>query len=777
MVRLPKYEIQGSLPGVSGAVPIDPRSASLDTSGIANALEGVGQIMHEADEKFKEAERFAAYQTKSNEMANQFEEIRQQSQTQKEGQAFDYYTRESDIYRERVLSGVQDVKLRRQLEQDFGSYKNRGQIEVRRFERGRIIERGLTALGESDQTALKDIDRGIPYESVVESYNQQGMRIDQAVSSGFMSFAKGEEVKNSFRRNGDQIVAVNVITADPNNALNILSDHKQLTNLTPEDRDKFLAQAKAAKERGDKVSDKLLAENINDAKTQALATGDYKPEIVERARMKYGEAYATDLVKDLELHKQAFVTFEGVKSVPFAEGKATVEAMKPVYDGENDADEERIYEATARQFNVYWKALADDPVAAIREFHKESDPLQALVLQEEIGLPVSNRSYFTKAQATSFVEGMKEQPLKNQVEQISKLEAQINDPDGFQYAVKDLQRNGLNRDVLRLALFQSDPESMADLINAQDVGSKMLSKNIKEQSEGKTIMDTLTEKVKERMEDYRKSLFGGEVTDSVRNTVNPKLYKYYEESEQFVQTLAMYYVDAHGMKAASAAEKAADVWNSRYTYVGTTRIPKRFDADKIQNELYSFLNTQLDTMNITRFNPYGPNASLNDDPIERKEQLNQIKRNGKWITNADESGVYLVGHDGNVIHYLEERTPEGRLIVRNKDGSVSTEKTITVTDPGINQGRPTNIPSMYAGQVLPEQEAIKQVIQAGGKDPETGRMLTGYDSINEAVAAAEKRSKELGKIIETPKRIEILFSDLVDPLAAFKKTTGFVGGG
>jgi hypothetical protein len=94
---------------------------------------------------------------------------------------------------------------------------------------------------------------------------------------------------------------------------------------------------------------------------------------------------------------------------------------------------------------------------------------------------------------------------------------------------------------------------------------------------------------------------------------------------------------------------------------------------------------------------------------------------------------------------VQGKTGEGRPIIKNPDGSVSTERTITVTHQSINGGRPTNIPSMFGGKEVSEEEAVKRIAAAGGKDPETGKNLPGFNSIQEAVEAAEGRSAELGK--------------------------------
>ena len=47
---------------------------------------------------------------------------------------------------------------------------------------------------------------------------------------------------------------------------------------------------------------------------------------------------------------------------------------------------------------------------------------------------------------------------------------------------------------------------------------------------------------------------------------------------------------------------------------------------------------------------------------------------------------------------------------------------------------------MYNAKEVSQDEAIDIIVKAGGKDPETGRKLEGYNSIQEAVKAAQARS-------------------------------------
>jgi len=99
------------------------------------------------------------------------------------------------------------------------------------------------------------------------------------------------------------------------------------------------------------------------------------------------------------------------------------------------------------------------------------------------------------------------------------------------------------------------------------------------------------------------------------------------------------------------------------------------------------------------------------------------------------------------------KTKEGRPYIANPDGTYSTERTITIEDTRINNGKPTNIPTIYGGKSVSADEAIKIISDSKGIDPDTGRTLQGYDTIDEAVAAAKARSASIetpGKADQTP---------------------------
>lgn len=110
--------------------------------------------------------------------------------------------------------------------------------------------------------------------------------------------------------------------------------------------------------------------------------------------------------------------------------------------------------------------------------------------------------------------------------------------------------------------------------------------------------------------------------------------------------------------------------------------------------------------------------------------------------NDLENSYEFVGEAGE--SNMIGETPEGRPIIRNPDGTVSTEETITekIGD------RWYNIPTIYSGQRVSVDEAIGRITRNDFVDPDTGKSVPVFNSKEAAVSAAEKRTKELGAMID-----------------------------
>jgi hypothetical protein len=118
---------------------------------------------------------------------------------------------------------------------------------------------------------------------------------------------------------------------------------------------------------------------------------------------------------------------------------------------------------------------------------------------------------------------------------------------------------------------------------------------------------------------------------------------------------------------------------------------------------------------------------LNPRPMQSRNPLATTGSAPASLTEEQQRRQQAIAND------LLPRTHDGYPAVVNSDGSVSTEISITVTDPRLNGGKPTNIPSLWKGKVVPEDEAVKNALASGNT-------YQSFPTINAAVKAAKAKS-------------------------------------
>ncbi|MDJ0512806.1 MAG: hypothetical protein QNJ62_05115 [Methyloceanibacter sp.] len=95
-------------------------------------------------------------------------------------------------------------------------------------------------------------------------------------------------------------------------------------------------------------------------------------------------------------------------------------------------------------------------------------------------------------------------------------------------------------------------------------------------------------------------------------------------------------------------------------------------------------------------------------------------------------------------------TAEGRPIIRNPDGTISTERTATE----LVNGKFFNFPTIFGGKQRSLEEALAILSMNNNPnnprslpnimiDPETGRATPGFDNLSAALAAATARSRSI----------------------------------
>lgn len=88
----------------------------------------------------------------------------------------------------------------------------------------------------------------------------------------------------------------------------------------------------------------------------------------------------------------------------------------------------------------------------------------------------------------------------------------------------------------------------------------------------------------------------------------------------------------------------------------------------------------------------------------------------------------------------------GRPVYIDPQGYPETEKSVTLQDPRINGGAWTNLPTIWGGrQMTDEQWAANNAVLSGQQFP-------AYNSLDEALKAAVERSRVLGNFIPPVRR-------------------------
>ena len=132
-----------------------------------------------------------------------------------------------------------------------------------------------------------------------------------------------------------------------------------------------------------------------------------------------------------------------------------------------------------------------------------------------------------------------------------------------------------------------------------------------------------------------------------------------------------------------------------------------------------------------------PNAAVSALLANASEQAKRIKE------LENKTGVGAIGSDDrqSLIATGENHPLTGRPILRTPSGDVATEMGITVTDPRLNGGKPTNLPSIWGMQALGDRDAVTAALKSGQK-------FAAYKSIPAAVKASKEHSAELGRYLD-----------------------------
>lgn len=143
---------------------------------------------------------------------------------------------------------------------------------------------------------------------------------------------------------------------------------------------------------------------------------------------------------------------------------------------------------------------------------------------------------------------------------------------------------------------------------------------------------------------------------------------------------------------------------------------------------------------IGALNNPGPKSSINPFAAARpmtEEEVLAATKSSLPASEVPNFAQYVAAAKQRRANATGNLTHDGLPARQNADGSQSTELSITVTDPRLNGGKPTNIPSLWGGQVVDQETAVANALA-------TGKPYQSFGTIDQAVSAAKARSNAGG---------------------------------
>ncbi|NIA72379.1 hypothetical protein HBA54_27705 [Pelagibius litoralis] len=640
-------------------------------------------------------------------------------------------------------------------------------LNVRSFARSGIRKRGVasfaTGLDQLSETVASatndaeyDLAFGLAREMMADGV--EARYFDQATGQATL-----DKWLNGVRRNQ----ANNMILNDPDLAVEVL-EADELDGLRESDRLSLLKEAKrqariaenerrrAAKEQQALLRGQVAA-GLKDELASLSLTGQSTGLVTaDQIRAAYADepGRAEGILQQIDEAAQFFEVRQEVALTDFSDDMRILQEQAP--EGQGFAVEAERHRILVEAVKEKRKALASDPagylfmvspgIAAAYQNAEDGPQTRAAIdtmlqEQERLGLPRHGQRALSDGQGKAMsLEYAGQEDAQGRADWV-RGQAELYG-EHWPRVYGELVQSGLPGGAAVLAGMTGPGQARAAqaMAEAQDVGAKDLKAAI-----GTDVAGDVEDAVRSELAAFEQSLAkvpGGAGTANL----------YRKETN----TLAMLYAQQGADPATAAAQAASDVVNSQYEFLGTYRVPAGVDPDLVQGSTTLFLDRQIADLDVVI--PPSIDDRLSDEDA-RGQYLAAVRDKGYWVTNSDETGLLLMDEQGRTVMRRQAFTQAGRPIIEGDAGRFS-EISITVTHPDINDGKPTNIPSVFDGKPRSEEEAVRRVVEAGGVDPESGRALPGFDTIEAAVTAARDRSDSLGATREELMPVELLWSEM-----------------
>ncbi len=164
-------------------------------------------------------------------------------------------------------------------------------------------------------------------------------------------------------------------------------------------------------------------------------------------------------------------------------------------------------------------------------------------------------------------------------------------------------------------------------------------------------------------------------------------------------------------------------------------------GNSVDDRKYNFLRTVLDYSPAEAFDLVAM-TEWSRDPVTQELGLvnlrtrQAVQPNYGTAAPSQQPPAQQPAAEPQQVGTLQSGRP-GQPIIDNGDGTFSTERSITVQDPRLNNGQWTNVPSLWDGQQLSQDEAIQRAAASG-------QQFKGFPTLEAALQSARSRSQEMG---------------------------------
>ena len=485
---------------------------------------------------------------------------------------------------------------------------------------------------KTEDPEMKDIlDREV--KGLLDSAKEQGLNIKYDESSIVFEVRKREALLLS----EDDSVTLDELKQKQKDANTLSAEFNGLTasqgvqvaNIFNE-RINFLENGRIAELNSEAANAVLQASLTGEVDEASTLIAD---ELRELGRPDAAEQFESDMNVGIQVHAR----FEPLKITTNQNVDKALRLAREELERDPTTERAAVYKKLVERVDAMRQAIAADPVAYLEAVeNRELSIPERIEKQKLLGLDETQISPFSKQEFANVKAQADAAEGAEAVQIYTQFLGQYANTPYEDMALRSMMANGMTY-AENIALFSTDIAASVDLVNAQKIDQKALDTAIKSLDYEKSEIYAA---VQEELGPWSKSVIGGIADGYISRTGGSGRTEAVFATQEAVFKLAQVYV-SRGQDPETAAKNAANIITNAYDFQetrngGEIRVPKIYDYKS--PEIVNFLDDRLDDMEYLK----GTVVTDGKDEIEANQYINEISTMGYWVTNSNDTGVYLV---------------------------------------------------------------------------------------------------------------------------------------